>query len=56
MTTKHYLAAERNRLGLDMLNVAMWLDGANGKVSDSSESQRRYCSCAGFATPCGYEV
>jgi hypothetical protein len=56
MTSEHYLAAERNRLSFDMLNITMWSDSANGKVSDCFASQKRHCSQAGFATPCGYEV
>jgi hypothetical protein len=56
MITKHYLAAECNRRDSDMSNVIIRLDGANGRVVDSLESQRRYCSGTGFATPCGYAV
>jgi hypothetical protein len=56
MITKHCLAAKCNRPSLDMLNAAMWLDGANRKAADSLESQRWCCGQAGFAAPCGYEV
>jgi hypothetical protein len=56
MTSQHYLAAERNRLSFDMLNMIMWLDGANGTVSDYFESQKWHCSQAEFATPCGWKL
>jgi hypothetical protein len=39
-----------------MLNVTMWLDGAHGKVNESSESQPPYGGQTGFATPLGHEV
>jgi hypothetical protein len=48
--------SECNRPSLDMLNMTMCLDGANGKACDSLESQKRNCGQAGCATPCGYEV
>ena len=56
MIAKHYLKAECNRPSLDMLDVTIWLDGADGKVSDSPESQTRSCGQEGCATPCRYEV
>jgi hypothetical protein len=43
-------------IGLERLNVTMWLDGANGEVNDSSESQPRYGGQTGLARPLGYEV
>ena len=56
MTWERCLAAEPNRLGLDMLNMILRLDCEKVEVSNSSESQERHCSQAGFAAPCGYEV
>jgi hypothetical protein len=56
MTSEHFLVAEHNGVSLYMLDITMWLDGANGKVGDCLEPQKRHCGQAGSARPCGYEL